>query len=50
MTMFSIRGLRRSLAFRIGSIFIVVLVATTAAAVVAIRQFIRRDLQEGTRR
>ncbi len=48
--MLSLRDLRRSLTFRIGSIFLVILVVTTGAAVLAIRQYIRKDLQEGTRR
>ena len=48
--MLPIRRFRQSLAFRIGSIFVVVLLVTTVAAVVAIRQFIRKDLQDGTRR
>ncbi len=50
MTMLPLPWLRKSLTFRIGSIFIVVLLVTTGAAVLAIRQFVRKDLQEGTRR
>ncbi len=48
--MSALRRFRKSLAFRIGWIFIILLLVTTAAAVLAIRQFIRRDLEEGTRR
>ncbi len=45
-----VRRFRQSLVFRIGSIFLAVLLVTSVAAVVSIRQFIRKDLQDGTRR
>ncbi len=48
--MLPLRRFRKSLTFRIGSIFVVLLLVTTGAAVLSIRQFIRKDLQEGTRK
>jgi len=45
-----LRRFSKSLTFRIGSIFIILLLVTTAAAVLSIREFIRKDLQEGTRK
>ncbi len=50
MTTSALRRFRRSLTVRIGSIFILLLLVMTAAAVVSIRQLIRKDLQEATRR